>query len=146
MIPEFIDNGGPWKVLPLGIHDSSLDEVKKRFAINKKRKLLYCGFSNACKSLKTAGCKVVYLDGSYVTEKINPGDYDVCWDPSQVNINNLDPIFLDFSNNRKNQKTKYGGEFFPSSFKADGVNTFAQFFQIDKETGLGKGIIRLQLQ
>lgn len=86
------------------------------------------------------------MDGSYVTDKPNPGDFDLCWDPTHVNAHKLDPVFLDFSNLRKNQKLKYGGEFFPSSAKADGTHTFIEFFQIDKETGLEKGIIRIQLQ
>ena len=145
MIPEFVDIGGFWKVLPPGLHDANLDEVKKRFAITEKRKTLYSGLLKACISLQTANCKVIFLNGSYVTEKPDPGDFDLCWDPTNVNENKLDPVFLDFSNLRKNQKLKFGGEFFPSSVKADGTHTFIEYFQIDKYTGLKKGIIRIQL-
>ena len=146
MIPETVDIGASWKVLPNGLHDATLDDVKHRFATNETRRMLYDGLRRACQSLQTAGCTVIYLDGSYVTDKPYPGDFDVCWDPTLVDPNKLDPVFLDFSDRRKNQKKKYGGEFFPSSIRADGVHTFIEFFRIDKETGSEKGIVRIRLQ
>ena len=145
MIPDFIDISGPWKVLPPGIHKATLEEVEQRFAINDRRRTLFQGFKNAIDALRIAGCKVVYLDGSYVTDKIYPGDFDVCWEPNSVDVSKLDPVFLDFNNRRRNQKLKFGGEFFPSSSKADGINEFVDFFQIDKDTGLAKGVICVQL-
>ena len=99
----------------------------------------------ACRALKRAGCSTIYLNGSFVTEKKFPNDYDVCWNTFDVDEEKLDPVFLDFSDGRRRQKTKYGGEFFPSSAKADGSHLFIQYFQIDKETGLEKGIIRINL-
>ncbi|NMC46565.1 MAG: hypothetical protein GYA52_06985 [Chloroflexi bacterium] len=145
MIPEFVDIGGVWKVLPPGIHETNLEEISTRFVINEKRKELFQGLLSACKSLKMAGCMTIFLDGSYVSDKPNPGDYDVCWSPQNVDTQKLDPVFLDFSNGRKNQKLKYGGEFFPSSEMADGVRVFVDFFQIDKETGLKKGLLKIKL-
>jgi len=41
MIPELVDIGSPWKVLPPGIHDATLDEVEGRFATNEHRKRLF---------------------------------------------------------------------------------------------------------
>jgi hypothetical protein len=145
MIPESIDIGASWKVLPPGFHSATIDEIRDRFATNDKRMILYLGLIQACIDLQTAGCEEIYLDGSYVTDKPFPGDFDVCWDPTHVDPKKLDPIFRDFSNQRKSQKEKYGGEFFPSSIKADGVRPFLDFFQIDKETGLEKGIVRIRL-
>ena len=146
MIPDLIDIGGPWKVLPWGIYDATLEEIRTRYATNEKRRVLFRGLENACQALKNANCKTVYLDGSYITEKTNPGDYDVCWATHNVDPSKLDPVFLDFTNLRKNQKDKYRGEFFPANAPADGSNTFMQYFQKDKATGLKKGIIRIQLQ
>lgn len=108
--------------------------------------MLFNGLRRACNALRKAGCKVIYLDGSYITEKEIPGDFDVCWDPKNVDTKKLDPVFLVFSDQRKDQKLKYGGEFFPSSAMANGSHIFIDYFQIDKETGLKKGIIRVQLQ
>jgi len=145
VIPVLVDIGASWKTLPPGVHDASPEEVREIFAINLRRKALFKGLIRACKSLKSAGCTVIYLDGSYVTEKSIPGDYDVCWDPTNVDLSKLDPIFLDLRNGRASQKSKYGGEFFPSSIKADGSNNFVEYFQVDKETGMEKGIIRIHL-
>lgn len=145
MIPFLCDIGSTWKLLPPGIHEATLEEVRLAFATNSRRRALFKGLSRGLKSLKHAGCSVIYLDGSYVSDKTFPGDYDVCWDPKNVDINKLDPVFLDFSKRRANQKSKYGGEFFPSSAKADGSLTYVEYFQIDKESGMNKGIICVHL-
>ena len=145
MIPDLVDIGASWRVLPFGIHEATLAEVEERYATNDKRKLLFRGLTKACKALKAAGCSTIYLDGSYVTEKEFPSDYDVCWNPINVDIRKLDPIFLDFSDKRKKQKFKFGGEFFLSNAKADSSYIFIQYFQTDKETGLEKGIICINL-
>jgi len=145
MIPDLIDIGAPWKVLPAGIHASTLEEVEQRYSTNNKRRELFKGLVRACKSLKSAGCKTFYLDGSYVTDKPSPSDYDVCWNPYHVDDKKIDPVFLDFSKKRAKQKLKYGGEFFLSTAKADGIHFYMQYFQSDKHTGLPKGIIQINL-
>ena len=120
-------------------------EIKQCFATNPRRTFLYEGFVAAAHALSEAGCTTIFLNGSFVSEKPNPGDYDACWDPVGVDASKLDPVFLDFSELRKKQKEKFGGEFFPSSAAADGVRTFVEFFQIDKHTGGPKGILRIDL-
>lgn len=145
MIVELVNIGGPWKILPPGVYDATLAEVQASFAINPKRVALFKGLLAGAKALHRAGCKVMYLDGSYITEKHNPDDFDACWDPHGVDPKALDPILLDFSERRKKQKQKYGGEFFPSSARADRTHTFIEYFRTDKHTGKEKGIIRLAL-
>lgn len=100
MIPAFIDLGDPalWRVLPPGIHPATLLEVETRFATNAHRAKLFDGFRQAVTSLEGAGCRQVYLNGSFVTEKPYPGDFDACWEPAGVDLNQLDPVLLDFSN------------------------------------------------
>ena len=89
------------------------------------------------------------MDGSFVTTKTVPNDFDVAWDPAGVDLLRLkilEPVFFDFANARAAQKAKFFGEFFPSSINADPAgNTFLEFFQIDKHTGNQKGIIALDL-
>lgn len=145
MIPTMVDIGASSKVLLSGVYDATLEEVRERFATNPRRKVLFKGFSRACKALSSAGCTTIYLDGSFVTSKSIPGDFDACWDPTGVDPAKLDPVFLDFTELRKKQKSKYGGEFFLSSSSADGSHTFVDYFQLDKETGFKKGIIRIHL-
>jgi hypothetical protein len=87
----------------------------------------------------------VFLDGSFISQKPIPGDFDALWDTTGVDIDKIDPVLLDFTRRRERQKLKYEGEFFPSSSLADGSRTFEEYFQVDKETGYSKGIIRVWL-
>jgi hypothetical protein len=145
MIPDYNrDSKAPWPLLPPGVWDASIEEIEDRFAINAKRILLFNGLRHALENLFNAGCKQVFLDGSYVTEKPIPGDYELCWDSTGVNPAVLDPVMLVFSNGRAAQKQKYLGEFFPVSWIEGGSGKpFLEFFQIDKHSGEAKGIIRL---
>ena len=133
-------------MLPEGLHNSNFSEVANSFAINPWRNTLFAGLLDASRNLKQAGCLRLYLDGSYVTGKPSPGDYDVCWDSTGVDPTLLDPIFLNFDNKRAAHKRKYKGEFFPSGWSAGRAgNTFIEFFQIERFSGLKKGIVVIQL-
>jgi len=144
VIPDFIDIGSPWKVLPPGIHEATLEEIKIHYAITERRASLYSGLERGTYILYNAGCDEILLDGSFVTEKSIPNDYDVCWNPTGVDPSKLDPILLDFSNNRKNQKIKFFGEYFPTILLADQADFFPHFFQKDRDTGKPKGIIKIK--
>jgi hypothetical protein len=147
MIPNLIQlQDSPWPVLPIGIHQASFDEVAAVFATNKWRQELFAGLVDAAKKLQLAGCSLIYLDGSFVSGKPKPGDFDACWDPSGIDPANLDPVFLDFTNGREAQKKAFKVEFFPSSMMcADVGQTFVKFFQQDRFTGKQKGIISIRL-
>lgn len=126
-------------------------EVKKMFGATERRKQLLSGLEQAIRNLKHAGCRRVYLDGSFVTEKERvwgqaPNDFDGCWEISGVDPSKLDPVLLDFSNGRASQKAKYFGELFPAE-TPEGITgrTFLEFFQIDKQTGHPKGIVGIDL-
>lgn len=147
MIPNHTDlPGSPWPILPPGIHLATLAEVEMRFASNPKRRVQFSGFVAALSSLRGAGCRRAFLDGSFVTAKPRPGDYDACWDPTGVDPSFLDPVLLTFENNREAQKAKYHGELFPSTIPADRAGTiFVEFFQVDRFTGAPKGIVAINL-
>jgi hypothetical protein len=143
MIPAFLNTG----LLPKGIHWASAKEVHDRLGTNAHRIHLLGGLSRACGALAVAGCNAIYLDGSFVTEKVAPTDYDACWDIAGVDVTKLDAVFKDFSNLRAAQKAKYFGEFFPAQLvNRPTSRTFLQFFQIDKLTGDPKGIIGIYLR
>jgi hypothetical protein len=146
MIPQLIAlPGTPWDVLPAGIHAATFLEVEQAFAINAVRRQLFDGLVAAAISLRSVGCIRIYLDGSYVTGKPIPGDYDACWDPSGIDLKRLDPVFRDFSNKRQAQKAKFKGEFFPSTMKNTPTQPFVEFFQVDRFTGTSKGILVIVL-
>jgi hypothetical protein len=102
------------------------------------------GLKEALDLLQGAGCRRVYIDGSFVTAKKWPNDIDVCWDVDGVDPMSLDSVFFDFSNARAAQRSRFGGEFFPAQ-APQRLKTFLDFFQIDKVTGRPKGIIELRL-
>lgn len=146
MIPHFIDDANLlWPILPPGIWDSDIDELEAKFATNNRRRELFTGLKNSLQNLFTAGCLQVFLDGSYVTEKPLPNDFELCWDTNYVDPDILDPVFLIFDNGREQQKAKYLGEFFPAlMIEGNSGKPFLDFFQIDKHSGQQKGIIRLK--
>ena len=141
MIPRLVDIGGPWKVLPPGVHDATIVEVEARFATSNHRKRIFSGFRNGLTALRKAGCRKIFLDGSFVTEKPVPGDFDACWDPMGVDPAKIDPVLLDFSDARRKQKKRFEGEFFPANATADGTHDFFDYFQTDRHTGKAKGIV-----
>jgi hypothetical protein len=135
-------------LLPPGIHLAEWDEVYATFGTTPHRRRLLHGFRRAINVLKNARCKKVYLDGSFVTGKVSPGDFDGCWDAAHVDFSLLDPILLTFANGRAAQKIKFGGELFPAGLIADPTSgsLFIDFFQIHKDTGAAKGIIAIDLE
>ena len=100
-------------------------------------------------SLKDVGCGRVFMDGSFVTSKVNPEDYDGCWDRRGMDLRKLlkrDPALLDFRNKRLAQKLKYGGEMFPADLiEASSGTVFLEFFERDKDSGNQKGIVEIDL-
>jgi len=142
VIPAF-DAGGN---LPPGIHPARWDEIVTRYATNTRRRELTDGLLDALRSLKRAGCRTAYLDGSFVTAKELPGDFDACWEIAGVDASRLDRELLDFSNRRAAQKTRYGGELFPAETAAEPAGTtFLDYFQRDRDTGQPKGMLAVDL-
>src|SRR5204862_972477 len=122
-------------------------EIGSRFGFSERRRKLLSGLRSALRALHRAGCYKVYIDGSFVTVKHDPGDFDACWDIEGVAVESLDPVFLDFSDGRRAQKRKYLGEFFPAQMPEGATGRlFLEFFQTDKETGKSKGIVGMKLQ
>jgi uncharacterized protein DUF6932 len=142
VIPEFDDNGN----LPPGVHAATWTEITQRYATTPRRRELLAGLERALHSLRDAGCRTAYLDGSFVTTKEAPGDFDACWEVLGVTAAALDPVLLDFSARRAAQKAKYGGELFPADLAAEPAGTrFLEYFQRDRDTAEAKGIIAIDL-
>lgn len=142
MISDFDDEG----YLPPGEHLADWPAIQDRFGGNTRREWLLDGLYRALLALQHAGCLTAYIDGSFVTDKPEPGDYDGLWDVTGVQAALLDPVLLDFERGRLRQKTKYHGEFFPAQM-SEGVSgkTFLEFFQRRSDNGAAKGIIRIDL-
>lgn len=141
MILAFDSNGN----LPPGIHQASWKEFVDRFGYNERRQWLLTGLRNALSNLKEAGCTIVYVNGSFITQKAEPRDFDGCWDWSGVDEDKVDPVLLTFSEERAAQKSKYGGELFPNCLEGVSELSFLAYFQRDKYTGEPKGIVQLEI-
>lgn len=144
MLPALNSDGN----LPPGVHHvADWQEFSQVYGTTPHRRHLLTGLTAALKVLKAAGCATVYIDGSFVTSKSTPSDFDACWETRNVDPSLLDPVFLTFDRGRATQKAKYGGEFFPASAAANrGGDTYLNFFQQDKSTGQSKGIVAVNLQ
>src|SRR6266403_2799975 len=103
MIPAWLANGD----LPRGVHFTTWREIEDRLSFNLRRQRLLAGFRRACAELRKAGCRLVYLNGSFVTRKEHPADFDACWDVQSVDDGKLDPVFWDFSRGRAVQKEPF---------------------------------------
>lgn len=143
MIPAFEANGN----LPAGVHQATWNELSRRFGRSGHRKKLLEGLAAALGSLAAAGCRAVYINGSFVTRKPRPGDYDLCWSVDGVVPERLDLVLLDFSpRGRRAMKAKYRGDLFPAEVpEGASGKAFLDFFQTDRRTGKPKGIVRLVL-
>ena len=107
MIPAFDGSGN----LPPGVHEADWDEIVQRFGWTSWRRELLAGLKAALEPLREAGCRRVFVNGSFVTDKDKPGDIDVAWDPKGVDLDRLlelEPVFGDFADRRAAQKAKFG--------------------------------------
>ena len=142
-MPEFGADG----LLPPGVHWTDWEDFTRSFGGNPWRQRLLSGLRAALENLKGAGCLTVYINGSFVTDKVLPNDYDACWEEDGVDPEALDPVLLTFDPGRATQKAKYMGELFPASVIASSEGlSFLQFFQTDKNTGKPKGIVAIDLE
>jgi Family of unknown function (DUF6932) len=137
--PEFTGDG----VLPPGIHEASWQEIVDRFGGTTHRQELLGGLRDALVDLRSAGCGRAYLDGSFVTDKEVPNDYDLCWDVGGVRIPDLTPALLDVRPPRASQHARYGGDILPNVTEASVGAPFVDFFQQNTVTGGVKGIVAI---
>lgn len=143
-IPDFTSDGS----LPPGIHVTTWEEFEQRYSLNLTRKTQLKGMKKAIEEFKKAGCSKIYIDGSFVTWKKHPGDFDALYDLDEVERHAIHDILIDPSfEGREKQKEYYEGEFFPTSEKADPYGTkYLEFFQKKKKSRNPKGIIKIELR
>ena len=146
VIPQAQSDG----LLPAGVHRASWSEFRDSFATNAHRQFLLDGLQRASHLLRLAGCVELFVDGSYVSTKELPQDFDAAWSMEGVDLvllKRLEPVFFEFGFGRAAQKAKFFGEFFPAEMQeGNSGKPFLSFFQVDKETGNSKGIVSVDLR
>lgn len=142
MAPDFSKEG----YLPPGVHRWEWSTFQVAFGWTSRRRHLLGGMALALQALRIASCRRIFVDGSFVTNKERPDDYDACWDITGVDVRKLDPILLTFDSGRAAQKVKFRGELFPANFIADHASgqRYLEFFQQDLD-GRPKGIVEINL-
>jgi hypothetical protein len=133
--------------VPSGIHPARWDEIQERYGYNEKRLKQLLGLKAALDNLKAAGCKRAYLDGSFITQKELPRDFDLCWEPEGVDATVIDPLFIVTRfvlPPRSEQKAKYCGEIL-ITLNHPAVFDMLNYFQLDDRTGDAKAIISIDL-
>lgn len=117
------------------------------FGWNNRRRFLAGGMYRALSNLRVAGCGAAIIDGSFVTSKDEPGDYDLAFDPVGVNGSLVDPVLRRHDDQRKAMRAKYFGDVFPwgsiACLKTGLI--YREFFQQDR-SGVAKGIVLLDVK
>jgi len=147
-IPKLRPNGD----LPPGIYLATILEVEEIFGqSSERRKKLMAGLKTVISIFKNAGVRKLYLDGSFISNKIDPDDIDGCWSMIGVNLNKLDKRFWDFENlkelekNRNELKELFGIDFYiAENIEGESGILFPIFFQRNHD-GEPKGMIRIDL-
>jgi len=140
-LPQLNKNGE----MPPGEHLATLEEVSAIFGkSNTQRENLMSGLKAGAANLTAAGVNRIWINGSFITAKVEPNDIDGCWEySSDVVLEKLDAVFL--AESRKPMKVKYGLEFFVANIiEADSDLPFPKFFQVNRE-GDAKGIVVIDL-
>ena len=128
-----------------GIHKYSMHEVERMFAYNDIRDKHFEGFMKWARELKEAGCKTVYLDGSFITRRKDPHDFDACWEPFVPKTRPKAQSLLDESiDGNLARKKEFGGDIFPRFTAKYGDRV--EKWQYDERTRRVKGIIEIDLR
>jgi hypothetical protein len=127
--------------LPPGEHPAGWQEVYERFGWNRHRQWLLAGLLRMATNLRDAGCRFFLLDGSFISNVEYPEDYDACCDYSGMNPLKIDKHLL---MGKKAMKAEFRGEVHPEKYLADGLTTFRDFFQTDRDD-VPKGVVILDL-
>ena len=149
MIPAFDPSTG---ALPVGDHRATLEEIGKRFAFTPRRRWLLKGLRTAVHAFGAAGIEEIFIDGSFCTEKPDPGDVDGYWvEPDEEVYERIDPYWIDFEmilvahvQKRKSRMwADHGMEFFiHPAMQAGPAVGFPEFFRQDRE-GQPRGLIQV---
>ncbi len=146
MIPQFTDEG----LLPPGVHQTGLEELKEKMGWSRKRRELLEGLEEALELMAACRATRAYLDGSFVTDKDRPNDIDGCYDLAEdvtvEDLKRLAPIFPPSPSNRVEARRRFGVDFFPAAVTELGSGQpFLRFFQTDRE-GRERGVLSVELQ
>jgi hypothetical protein len=142
VIPKSTGGG----TLPPGRHEATLEEIRRRFGAGSPvRTRLMKGLEAVLGMARKVGAILLYLDGSFVTDKKEPGDWDaVLVLPMGARIWSMEAIALA---DRPEVRKRFGGDLF--TVMEEDTEVLAHYveriFARDRE-GRAKGIVLLRLR
>ncbi len=147
-IPSLTEGGE----LPPGIYHATINELETLFGVtNQRRRLLMNGLKSALALLRDGGVSKVFIDGSFISNKLEPSDVDGCWSTIGVDPLKLDPRFWDYADledlklKKQSLRQEFGIDFFIAELvEAGSGKHFPDFFQTNRN-GEAKGIIEVNL-
>ena len=149
MIPAFDPETG---ALPPGDYGATLEEVRRRLGFTPRRRWLLKGLRSAVDAFWAAGIDEIFIDGSFCTEKPDPGDIDGYWvEPDDGVYERIDPYWINYEmilvpHVRKwkwRMWADHGVEFFTHpAMQASPSVAFPEFFRHSRE-GIPKGVIQI---
>jgi hypothetical protein len=142
MIPDLTGEG----TLPPGRHEATVDEIRRRFGSgNPVRTRLMKGLEVILRMARKVGATLLYLDGSFVTDKKEPGDWDaVLLLPTSARIWSKEAIALA---DRPEVRKRYGGDLFTVS--EEDTEVLAHYVEgvfVHDRHGREKGLVALRLK
>jgi hypothetical protein len=139
-LPEFLPND----LLPPGLYVATLDEIEIRFSQTPRRRELFARLNHFVTLAQSVGAIRLFVNGSYVTTKSDPGDVDVVIWLTETFLNllsaeddralELQQMFL----------TRIPKEAF-AVFDQSGWDDWIEFFSFTR-AGDQKGIVEIRLR
>src|SRR5262249_3227981 len=128
--------------LPPGPHWGSWDEIVERFGWNERRRTLLAGLRLALRDLHQAGGRTFYLNGSFVTSKEEPGDFELAYITFVINDAPLETtwplLFGEGEDNAAAWRSHYLGDILPHD--SSGYWSWLNYFSTDRR-GVTKGYV-----
>ena len=143
MISTFDERG----LLPLGLHEATISEIRAALGFTERRKGLMDGLERFVQVWSDSGLlEYSVIDGSFATAKPEPGDVDVLLVPKAEALYSRPTDFSDLamshSRDRDFTKREFGCEAFITMGRDD-LAEWLDFFGTDRR-GRQRGLIRLE--
>ena len=143
MIPTFDERG----LLPLGLHEATISEIRASLGVTERRERLIDGLERFVRIWSDSGfLEYSVIDGSFATDKPEPGDIDMLL---VLNVETLSSRQADFrylaashGYDRDFTKREFGCEAFIVASQ-NALDDWLDFFGADRQ-GRRRGLIRLE--
>ena len=147
MLPEFFDG----RNLPEGLHEAGWGEFEERFGSSSEKRISLCRqLRDLLQRAKDCSFRGVVVFGSFVSAKLEPGDFDLLWllarDIDRSLLSESCRELLDSSTSRDRFGCDVfdgedGSEFVTKSFPSPTMG-----FGWDKETKTPRGLVILRME